>query len=297
MSEYPIRKDLCDETVVDGIELLTAQQKDEIKARMSKLTETIEQEIIPRLMLAFGDTERSGGSTAGIAPQSVPFLNSTHVDEIVNILGKREMDDAIQYINGLRRQGVRLRDLYLDLLAPAARRFGVLWEEDQANFTEVTLGVTRMHQILHTFSPSFCAHEPAAEAVGRSALILPVPGEQHIFGQLMVIEFFRRAGWHVWSGAPRTMADVENVSKRHNFDIIGISIGADRHLDQLESLLSMLRRIDARRPIMLGGRSILTTNGKLASDLGADGFARDGREAVDVATELALAYSQSGRNA
>ena len=39
---------------------------------------------------------------------------------------------------------------------------------------------------------------------GRRALLVSVPGEQHSFGVTMVAEFFRRAGWDAWTGAPRT---------------------------------------------------------------------------------------------
>ena len=45
---------------------------------------------------------------------------------------------------------------------------------------------------MHQLSPAFEGEVEHREH-GRRALLVPVPGEQHTFGLLMVVEFFRRA--------------------------------------------------------------------------------------------------------
>ena len=70
-----------------------------------------------------------------------------------------------------------------------------MWEHDECSFTDVTIGVCRMHQVLLEYSRCF---EPpdGPHSQGKNALIVPAPGEQHTFGLFLVVEFLRRDGWH-----------------------------------------------------------------------------------------------------
>ena len=45
--------------------------------------------------------------------------------------------------------------LFLRLLAPAARRLGELWEGDLCTFTDVTIGLSHLQQVLRELSPVF----------------------------------------------------------------------------------------------------------------------------------------------
>ncbi|MEM9057096.1 MAG: cobalamin-dependent protein, partial [Pseudomonadota bacterium] len=177
---------------------------------------------------------------------------------------------------------------YLDLLAPAARHIGRLGEEDLFSFTQVTGGVSRMHQIMHKFSPCFCAHDGTDPQNGDTALIVPMPGEQHTFGHIMVVEFFRRAGWNVWSGAPHTDDEILDVVAQHQFSVIGLSVSADRHLERLPPLIANVRKRSANKDIkvLVGGR-VFSEVDRQPSDYGADASAPDGNDAVRIAAELA----------
>ena len=56
---------------------------------------------------------------------------------------------------GHARRGASVETLYLDLLAPTARHLGDLWDADVCDFTEVTVGLGRLQQVLHELSPAF----------------------------------------------------------------------------------------------------------------------------------------------
>lgn len=253
--------------------------------RMRQLTQTIETELIPRLMLAFGPTKPEPLQADGNAGPDSPF--PTDIDSFVRTLLTGSVDKAVSTIAALRADGYRLHQIYLDLLAPAARELGRLWEDDDVNFTDVTVGVTRLHRILHVYSHSFCAHEGHGRHGLLKALIMPIPGEQHIFGQLMVIEFFRRAGWTVWSAAPTSVEEIGAIVTKQSFDVVGLSIGAERHLDILDTAVDTIRKRSSNPGvrILLGG-SLCTSQPGIASEHGADGMAHDGQEAVTVAFDL-----------
>ncbi|MCK7474807.1 MAG: hypothetical protein MZV49_17440 [Rhodopseudomonas palustris] len=53
---------------------------------------------------------------------------------------------------GLRAQGASEDAILLQLLAPAARRLGSMWEADTIDFASVTIGVSRLQRLLHHFA-------------------------------------------------------------------------------------------------------------------------------------------------
>ena len=102
---------------------------------LSVLSHTIEGDIIPRLMLALGS--RTAEESAQ-APPGERLAES--IDEFVHLILNHDASIATNYVTTLRSDGIPLSALYLDLLAPAARRLGEMWEEDTCSFTDVTIG-------------------------------------------------------------------------------------------------------------------------------------------------------------
>ncbi len=262
------------ETVVDG----DPGELGEFSVRMlNRLGKTIENELIPRLMLAFDSRQ------IDLDPTRVASSLSQHVPEFVALLIEQDANVAARYVDALRSDGYPLAALYLDLLGPAARRLGDMWEEDTCSFADVTIGVCRMHQVLLEFTRCFDATASNGKEV-HTALVAPVPGEQHTFGLFMVMEFLRRDGWNCYSGTPATRKEFLALARSHQFELIGLSVSADRHVDEARRLIADLKRSSGAK-IVLGGRSTLD-NPELAKDLGADGTASDGRDAVRVIDRL-----------
>ena len=247
---------------------------------LSKLSRTIESEIVPRLMMAF-DTARPSGLEAG------PDLTSIDldIDMFVHLLLTEDAPVACEYVKTLRAEGVPLATIYLDLLAPSARRLGEMWEHDECSFTDVTIGVCRMHQVLLDFSRCF---EPLDGGdSGKRALIVPAPSEQHTFGLFLVVEFLRRAGWHCWTGTPTTVAELLKLTREQRFDAIGLSVSAERNLERLSDIVNGIREQSANPDIkvLLGGY-IFGEQAELARQYGADATAKDGAEAVRVLNRI-----------
>lgn len=146
---------------------------------------------------------------------------------------------AHSYIRALRTQGTSLETICLNLLAPTARHLGDLWSEDLCDFTDVTVGLCRLHQVLREFSADFQSeveqYETDQRECGRRVLLLPVPGEQHSFGLLMVAEFFRRSSWDVWGGPAASSDDLISLVRSEWFAMVGLSLSCERHLDGLKS--------------------------------------------------------------
>lgn len=241
---------------------------------LSRLSQVIEGDIIPRLMLALD----SPGITGKEQASADRLANS--IDDFVHILLSHDASIASRYVETLRADGMPLASIYLDLLAPSARKLGEMWEDDECSFTDVTIGVCRMHQVLLEFSRCFDATQGTVES-GRNALVVPVPGEQHTFGILMVVEFMRRGGWNCFTGNPANGREFRKLVRSQDFEVIGISVSADRNIDLAKDLISEIRHGDRNSDsvILAGGRAFLDQP-DLVAEVGADATAVDGREAV-----------------
>ena len=252
-------------------------------SRIAKLAKAIEQEIIPRLMLAHRVVP---GPVARPLPAQVRRLGEADVALFVKLVLAPDDEACSEGVRGFRAEGVSIESIYVDLLAPSARYLGWLWEEDLCTFTDVTIGLGRLQRILREQSPAFAAPE-SDTADGRSVLLVPSPGEQHTLGLVMVGEFFRRAGWNVSGGAWTTGVDAAGLVKSEWFDVIGFSLGAEIHLPQLAEIIGLVRQASCNRRItVLVGGPLFGANPGFSEQVGADGMTIDGREAPKLADRL-----------
>ena len=246
------------------------------------LAATIADEVIPRLLLSQRahcheiHTDVTPGSHAG----------EGCIDEFVQLLLTNEIEVAYAYIDSVRVRGVSLSAIYLELLAPAARNLGMQWDEDRVSFADVTVALCRLHDVMRNLG----AVQPTQLDTlpqGRRVLLVPVPGEQHTFGLLMVADFFRRAGWDVNNDSITSASELVSLVRQDWFTIIGLSVGCEAHLDSVASTIHALRRNARNRSlgVMVGG-SLVARRPELATQLGADAMATDARHAVAQAENL-----------
>ncbi|MEM9057723.1 MAG: hypothetical protein AAGD86_09615, partial [Pseudomonadota bacterium] len=117
----------------------------QITQAMAKLCETIEGDIIPRLLMVFDSNTGPVDMPPAMMPQAAVQPSTGSVEDFVDLLMKHDVRIAAQYITTLRDDGARLQDIYLDLLAPAARPVGRRGGEDLFSFKHGTGGGSRLH--------------------------------------------------------------------------------------------------------------------------------------------------------
>lgn len=238
------------------------------------LGRTIESEVIPRLMMVHRSSQ--------VRDQSPSLLHVNHEDiaELARIVIEHETSVAAAYIDALRNQGVPIDAIFMELLAPTARLLGEMWKADQCCFTDVTIGMARLQQIVHELSPEF-ERENAQAFDGRRILLVTVPGEQHTLGLMLVEEYFRRFGWDCCSTAPKDVRDITRLVRAQHFDVVGLSVSSGALMDAVPASIQAIRRSSVTKSVVvLVGGSIFLEHPELASRVGADGMAEDGRHAI-----------------
>ncbi len=252
------------------------------------LLRTVETEIIPRLMLLHREHSRDLASL--LAADSGAVIDEATVAQFTDavLAGPGQALEVLQAVAGL---GVPPARLCLDLLAPTARRLGDLWSADLCDFTQVTIALGRLHSLVHRVTHGMeVLRVPMADL--PSVVFASAPGEQHTLGLTMVRDFFRAAGWQVEPDtpeSPQALLALLALLRRRRVDLVGFTIGSERHVQTLAALIAEVRRVSLHRHIrvMVGG-PLLLAQADVAEALGADAAADDASRAILVAHELVI---------
>ncbi len=248
--------------------------------RASLLTRVVEAEILPRLAMLRGANAASSEDSVEVTTTDDDTAN------LVRLLLAQEGSGAEAFITELQHLGSSAVSLYLGVISQAARALGMLWEEDRCDFTQVTIGLGRLQQVVRFLSPEFQA-AAVAHPQPPNILLIPAPGEQHTFGLMIVAEFFQRDGWCVTGGPATTPDEAIAIARDTWIDVAGLTIAAPPRLEGLTNCIRTLRRVSRNRDlsIMVGGPLLLRYPDVLVR-IGADVCAADALSAVRQASGL-----------
>lgn len=237
----------------------------------SLLTKVIEGEIIPRLLMMHRDM----GGAANLATSSEVFTQ---------LVLAGDSEEMLLHVRLLVERGVPKDRIFMDVLAPVARRLGEMWVEDTCSFADVTLGLSRLHRVLHEVGR---LAPPTDRGERYQAFFAPVPGEQHTFGISMLEEMFQHAGWDTESEYNPSFASIAQIAASKRLDVIGFSVGCQELLALLPDLIVETRKSSLNRDvtIMVGGQLFLE-NPDLASRFEDAVVMSDGVQAVQVAEQI-----------
>jgi len=238
----------------------------------------VEKEIIPRLMKAHRDRS---------ADMHIP--PATEVEEFAEAILSKEPSFASQQIERLCANGLSIESVFLYLLTPAARLIGVLWENDLCSFSQVTLALWRIQQIMYDLSPAFHASRNPGHATARQRRILisTIPGSQHTFGLSMLSEFFRGDGWTVLAIPSPDKNELMNSVASNWFDIFALSASTDREIDAAQRIISEARHCSCNPSLsIIVGGTLFLRRPELAQSMGADGMSEDAQGALALAAQL-----------
>lgn len=240
---------------------------------LAELASTIESVVIPRLQLKIEN-----------GPDSMA-IDQAMVRTFVDKLMRGESRDAMRHVEALLERGISMDHLLVDLLGPSARIMGDMWVEDSCNFVDVTLGMTRIQHVFRQLRMPIDNSETFTNSKGR-ALLVPAPGEQHVFGLRVVEEFMLRDGWDVDCRLQASLNDILYIVRDEAYDFIGFSLSGERLLEPLASAIRLTRLNSRNRAIriMVGG-VYFADHLEAGRQIDADAVTLDARAAVMKANE------------
>lgn len=243
----------------------------------ARLIRTIQSDIIPRLMLAHAcDSLLEVDDDLRRLPPG-----PDEVEDLARLLILQEPEPARLFVDAVKNRETGLEAVYLDLFTPAARRLGDMWLEDRCSWADVTVGLTRLHQMVRSARTAQGSIDVFPKH-GRGVLAL-APREQHCLGICILEDFLARKGWDLGLVLSTSRPDCVQVLETECFDVIGFSLSSDDRVDDLKRVIRRVRRVSANPElaVVVGGLTF-NENPDLVDFVGADGSARDAAEAVEL---------------
>jgi methanogenic corrinoid protein MtbC1 len=249
---------------------------------LSSLVKTIEGNILPHIVEHHLKADRLENGKLNVPAH--PSIDCTHIDQLLLLLLQDDATPSANYVKELFANGIELEEIYLNLLTPVARKLGEQWESDEADFTQVTVALWRIKQLMYDLSPVFQEYAEYKQQ-GKNVMLVPLPGSQHTLGLFMVSEFFARAGWRVWGELAATEADILRMAKTQWFDVVGLSASVREQFPDLKRMITEVRSVSLNPHVgIMIGSPVFNQNPELVEDLGADMVGVDAVDALEKAT-------------
>lgn len=183
------------------------------------------------------------------------------------------------------REGSLPRQVYVDVIQEAMYEVGRRWERNEIGVAQEHMAtaitqfvLARMYQEMLTVPPT------------RGRIVLTgVEGEEHQVGLSMLADVLEVNGFEVrFLGTNLPRQSVVDVVRTLTPVVLGVSVTMPYNVGAVEHLVTDVRsQLGTRAPrVVVGGRAFAHAP-ELYKELGADAYARDLRDAVEVVEGLA----------
>ncbi len=240
------------------------------------LEDVIERQLIPRLLNSQNYSERlttpdASGASGEAIPEFNDFTDACRLGDSLRV--NRIVDSLIA-------QGFSQERIFLDLITPAARHLGALWDSDLCSFTDVTCGLANMHHVIYRLGYEF-RDGPHVKGEKSNVMMCCAPGSMHLLGVSIVGDLFRREGASVVIEVSSTKEELVRAVSNEWFDVIGISVATESQLLNLKSLVQDLRKSSGNPnvKVLLGGPIFMLMDAT-ADMFGADIVSNNAHEAL-----------------
>ncbi|WP_291320301.1 cobalamin-dependent protein [Desulfonatronospira sp.] len=221
--------------------------------------------------------------------KNTSFLNihiSAQWDDVVQRFVRAVLQGDSKSSLSISREHVtgpeNLQEFYLQVIQPAMYLIGEKWEMGEISVAKEHLASATVNRIL---AQQYLEFMPAVEPTRPSVLVTTAANEFHEMGAQMVANTLELDGWAVqYLGANTPNQDLLDLVHEKQPFILAMSIAMPFNLGSAQQIIGHIQGWPAEnRPrIMLGGLALQTMPG-LTQVLGADGYARDCQQAVDLA--------------
>lgn len=267
-------------------------QRPDVSMRQFDLARIISNDIVPRLLRLHTEVVPDAPSIDALIGALRP--SSTEIDALAHIVLGDDLEAAATYVTIMRDRGLSMEMLYVELLEPTARHLGEMWDNDECDFIDVTIGVGRLQKLLAIFNDTYTLPQLGTR---RRVIMATTPGNQHSFGASMIEKLLSAAGWDVETEYSGEVDQIVHMVKRDWFAVIGLTAGSDGQLPAMKSAVAQIRKHSQNADIgvMVGG-PMFTQDPQLVVAMGADATAPNAPAAVLAAQKLFDIAAQNWRS-
>jgi methanogenic corrinoid protein MtbC1 len=169
----------------------------------------------------------------------------------------------------------------LEMMIESLRKVGEAFSKGEAFIPEMLIAAKAMQEGVDFLGPHLVAE--GRKKVGKF-LIGTVSGDLHDVGKNLVALVLKGNGFEVIDlGVDLSLKKLLDSYLQHNPDILGLSALLTTTMQAMKEAVSEVKRAFPDAKVMVGGAPVTQ---EFAAQIGADGYAADAGEAVDVALKL-----------
>jgi len=236
-------------------------------------------------LLGRSASESKGDVASLDAPRPVPAL-SDEARRYLELLRGNRAEEAFALVTDSLSRGGTVSGIYLDLIEPALKETGRLWERGELQVGEEHSISLATQGIMSRISPPAPRRRRGAPA--PSCVVLAAAGEHHVIGPTMVCDLLRADGWDViFPGGNLSVRHTLELLKQSAPQLVALSVTIAEHAAGADDLISAIRGHSRdRAPRILAGGQAFEGRPRLWREIGADATAADAADAVVVANRL-----------
>ena len=248
----------------------------------SSILSIVEAQIIPRLLVS----KQIGKPHLTLVSSSKAMPSQKEIETFTDLCVSESSKDAQSFVDDFLDTGLSTEDIFLGLLTPAAKYLGSQWDDDRMDFSQVNLGLVRLHSIANEIRRTSKSGQ-LVKGKAKRVLIASAPGSMHMLGTTIVADFFRKEDWQVVVAISSSANELVKTVSNEWFDVLGLSLSIDQQLTGLADLIDQFKSLslNPRMVVMLGG-PIFSAKKLDAKDFGAHGICDNAKHAVGLAASL-----------
>ena len=159
-------------------------------------------------------------------------------------------------LSRMTAMGIGAAEIFEDYLPAVCQLLGERWVRDEITFVDVTNATYRLQEVARLYGRKYTSTD-AAPPEGKSAYMCVPAFENHCLGMFLAANELRRAGIWVQRAIGVHLDDIVAATRKHDFDMIGISAESYKSIAPLCTLVDKLRAISERHvKIVIGGNIV-----------------------------------------
>jgi len=228
---------------------------------------------------AYGDAQVSTTITAGKAAPAPAEAGARDLGKLVEAGLKNEAGQATRQLLAEREP----MDIVDNVLIPALDRVGADFETGRVFLPQLIQSAGAAQAAFEVIREKLSG-QPGRETDKGTIVLATVKGDIHDIGKNIVKVLLENYGYTVIDlGKDVDPAAVVEAARKHKAGLVGLSALMTTTLKSMEETIALLRREQVPCKTVVGG-AVLTP--EYAAQIGADFYAKDAKESVDVARRV-----------
>jgi methanogenic corrinoid protein MtbC1/DNA-binding XRE family transcriptional regulator len=191
-------------------------------------------------------------------------------------------DAAAAVIDEALANGILPSVIYLRILMQTQSDIGELWHSGEVSLAEEQVAI----QLTIRETSRLRGYLKSRVKLGLRATVTTIAGDTHVIGARAVADFLAFDGWDVdFLGAGTPATEIARYAHDRGARLVCLSMMVADYQEELSATIAQLRNHVHPPKILIGGAAF-RTNPELVGLAGADGYAGDAQEAVNLGRQL-----------